>query len=98
MSPRMTGHFVESTVRLRRKTRNFYNGEKFRRTRKELIMSPKMTGHFVVKRTVGLKRTWELLMRSSISKKKYALGAYEFRTPSPHGKYSYTIISFLKAY
>ena len=52
----MTGHFVKSTVRLRRKTRNFYNGEKFRRTRKELIMSPKMTGHFVVKSTVGLKK------------------------------------------
>ena len=43
MSPRMTGHFVKSTVRPRRKTRNFYNGEKvpsdqkkYRRTRKEL--------------------------------------------------------------
>ena len=65
--------------------------------RKELIMSPKMTGHFVVKRTVGLKRTWELLMRVPYLK-RYALGAYEFRTPSPHGKYSYTIILFLNVY
>ena len=58
------------TVGLRRKTRNFYNGEKFRRTRKELTNESekkrkglKMTGHFynekdrrTRKSTVGLAK------------------------------------------
>ena len=68
---KMTGHFSgekfhwtrKSTVGLRKITRNFYNDEKFRRTRKELTNESEKTAKslkwpdtFIVKSTVGLAK------------------------------------------